>query len=488
MSEAWNEALKVSAIDRSLTRNDVARLPFVHSIRFLACILVCSAISPSLMSVRAADEINWVVSRLDERMGFMHSCSLAASSTGALFVSYAVADAPPAPHGAVYVATRFEGMWTREIVSTTLEGFGTSVAFNPVSQQPGVVFLNALGEIELWERAGGTWELQPVQQIQNQTWLTLTYDENGHAVLGRSIRTELDGNPYFFGHLEMRIDGAWHTIPLPVQGDYVNPIPHGKNIIVSSLAAERGSPDLHFVDLMRGLPNDLTVEVVDMLPSESISGDIQLRQVPLAVDESGNVFLAHMRHFDTQVDSFSELRFARVPPINPVQAVTIAGGGATQQPSTFLIAEGFASQMSIAATSQGKPYVFGISRGFDQLNYAIEHDGVWFLGEVDSAPSIGGPWRTTSSTIDPSNGAPIVAYSKGPAWRSDTAVYLATPQFILGDLNENNLIDTGDIEPFVSVLLELEASLAQRLSADMNGDGFTNGKDLAPFVQALFPT
>lgn len=441
-----------------------------------------------VQGARAQNELSWQISRIDERVGFMHSCSLAATSNGTVFVSYAVADTPPSPNGQVNVAIRSEQSWTRELVSTTLGGFGTSIAVNPVTQQPGVVFLNTSGGIEFWERAGYAWASQPVSQFQNQTWLTLAYDESGRAVLGRTLRAELDGAPYFFGHLEMRTGGLWHAVPLPVQGDYLNPITHGSNTIVSSLAAQRGSSSLRFVDLMRGLPDDSSVEVVDALPPESISGEIQLRQVPLAADQPGNIYLAHLRHFETQDESISELRFARVPPLNPIMLETVLGGGAIQDPSAFALAEGFASQMCIAVTPQGKPYVFGTSRGFDQINYAVEQNGMWFQGAVDSAPSVGGNWRTTGSVIDPESGLPIVAYAKGPSWRSDTSIYLATPQIVLGDLDGNQSVDAADIEPFVSVLLGLDVALPHQVSADLNGDGFADGEDLQPFVNALIPS
>ncbi|MCG8509789.1 MAG: hypothetical protein MI741_11235, partial [Rhodospirillales bacterium] len=52
---------------------------------------------------------------------------------------------------------------------------------------------------------------------------------------------------------------------------------------------------------------------------------------------------------------------------------------------------------------------------------------------------------------------------------------------ILGDMNHDGLIDSGDIDPFVDAILGIDV----QLEADMNFDGYVNGLDVQPFIDQL---
>ena len=58
---------------------------------------------------------------------------------------------------------------------------------------------------------------------------------------------------------------------------------------------------------------------------------------------------------------------------------------------------------------------------------------------------------------------------------------------MIGDVSENSIVDVGDIGPFVAVLLNpLAATPGQHCAADANVDTQLDGRDVQPFIQALF--
>lgn len=61
----------------------------------------------------------------------------------------------------------------------------------------------------------------------------------------------------------------------------------------------------------------------------------------------------------------------------------------------------------------------------------------------------------------------------------------STPACCAGDLSGNNQVQTGDISPFVSVLLTGTGTPAELCAADVNGNAAINGGDIQPFVAKL---
>ena len=56
-----------------------------------------------------------------------------------------------------------------------------------------------------------------------------------------------------------------------------------------------------------------------------------------------------------------------------------------------------------------------------------------------------------------------------------------------GDCSGNGVIDVADIPCFVSVLVGTNTDAGQRAFADLNADGTPDGRDIAPFVDAIVP-
>ena len=59
----------------------------------------------------------------------------------------------------------------------------------------------------------------------------------------------------------------------------------------------------------------------------------------------------------------------------------------------------------------------------------------------------------------------------------------AVDVFILGDVNQDGVVNLGDIGPFVTILFSGNYST----EADVNEDGVVNLGDIGPFVDILFP-
>ena len=58
---------------------------------------------------------------------------------------------------------------------------------------------------------------------------------------------------------------------------------------------------------------------------------------------------------------------------------------------------------------------------------------------------------------------------------------LISPDFLLGDVNRNGLVNFGDIGPFIGLLTFSDF----RLEADVNEDGLVNFFDIGPFILIL---
>ena len=58
---------------------------------------------------------------------------------------------------------------------------------------------------------------------------------------------------------------------------------------------------------------------------------------------------------------------------------------------------------------------------------------------------------------------------------------LATPEIILGDVNQDGVVNFADIDPFINVLI----SGGFQEEADANQDGVVNFSDIPAFIAAL---
>lgn len=74
--------------------------------------------------------------------------------------------------------------------------------------------------------------------------------------------------------------------------------------------------------------------------------------------------------------------------------------------------------------------------------------------------------------------APVTSLDEAVAW---TVEHLDLLDTLLGDVNDDRLVNGLDVDPFVNVLLSSRFDVA----ADMNGDGAVNGLDVDPFVVAV---
>ncbi len=68
------------------------------------------------------------------------------------------------------------------------------------------------------------------------------------------------------------------------------------------------------------------------------------------------------------------------------------------------------------------------------------------------------------------------------------AISFTRPVCPVGDVNGDCVLDAGDMEFFVNVLLGIDSDCAHVAAVDMNGSGTADGADVQPFVNAMLAT
>ncbi len=71
--------------------------------------------------------------------------------------------------------------------------------------------------------------------------------------------------------------------------------------------------------------------------------------------------------------------------------------------------------------------------------------------------------------------------TNGSGQSGEGAILRVGPEFVLGDINQDGVIDLLDVAPFVDLIVSGEF----QSEADLNGDGVVNLQDVAPFVDLL---
>jgi len=395
---------------------------------------------------------DWEITRLDEREGFMHSESLAVGPDGTIYVSYVLVPNPPSDAGEVYVARRNDGVWTRTLVSDSFVGYGTAIAVNPVTQQPGVVFQAAGGyagrHVGFWEFDGVEWVEQDVPQSPLRSVYCLAYTSNGEAYVAYGITTTVAGETIYFSRVIRRTTDGWEDVPIPVQGDWLNLAGNGANVIAAGTSATRGQPGLRWLDVMQFLPNDLSAATVDQLPAEAVDGNVSVRTPGLAIDRDGHILASYCMAYSMDTEDFAEVKLARYDETGWNEPEVLLGGGSIADPTAYSLALQFYQYTTVTVTDERVPFVFGVSQDYAALNVAMPRPEGWTVYTIDTAGSCSGLWRGHGAGIDPETNAPIVAYAKGAQHQVDTVVHVARLIPPSGDSDTDGDVDLSDFGAF----------------------------------------
>lgn len=120
----------------------------------------------------------------------------------------------------------------------------------------------------------------------------------------------------------------------------------------------------------------------------------------------------------------------------------------------------------------------------------LDFDLSWYTVNSGGGVSVGGDFELEGTIGQVDAGGELAGGEftlTGGFW---PGVQAAPAGDLIGDLNCDGLINTGDIDPFVLALLD-PADYANsfpdcnRFNADANGDGLVNTGDIDPFVELL---
>lgn len=163
--------------------------------------------------------------------------------------------------------------------------------------------------------------------------------------------------------------------------------------------------------------------------------------------------------------------------------ILVVGHGTDATARTFTIDSGTG-----AITSTGNFFDVGLQGTLGDVR-TLDN----FLFITDNSTATDGVMGIYSFSFDSATGALIqngpITSTQGIAPRS-LATWIPLP--VTGDVNCDGVVNLADVPAFVLALLDASAYQAaypncniQR--ADMNGDTFTNGDDVGPFVDAVIP-
>ena len=441
---------------------------------------------------KTARAYDWEITRLDEREGFMHGESLAVGPDGVIYVSYVMAHNPPAMAGDVYVARRDAGVWTRTLVSDDFDGFGTSVAVNPLTGQPGVVYQVTAGSgglnVGFREFDGVEWVERDLPETPVASTYGLAYTTSGEAHISYGIETTIAGEAIWFSRVVRKTADGWRDVPVPIQGDWLSLVARGAHVVAAGTSATRGQPGLRWLDVMPFLPEIPVAGTVDQLPTEAVNGDVAVRTPGLAIRPDGHLLISYCSAYTTDTEDVVELKLVQSSPAGLSEPEVLLGGGSIADPTGYSLALGFRVYVSAMVTDDAIPFVFGIPWDYTALNVAMPRPDGWTVATIDTAGTCCGVWRGHSAGLDPETNTPVVAYTKGNAWQQDSAIHVAQLIPPSGDFDADEDVDLTDFAAFAECQggpdqLPNEAPTIDECLRvfDFNLDGDVDSQDFARF-------
>jgi hypothetical protein len=246
---------------------------------------------------------------------------------------------------------------------------------------------------------------------------------------------------------------------------------------------EAGTDNLDLRVMIHKIHNGANLSVPYILTGDHGTEDFSHTLLPAMPDEARNVNLEHRLVWEYDLSTVT-----MEPPVDAVLNFTIRGAPIWPFPDMTVnvysypadLQETLADFSSGPAVLQGSAIVVGYQPA---TPYSLNVSEVVNQALLSSEDKVAFRFQIDPDTPYDANQAFVDALDSNPA--SKPALVISEPA-TPGDVNGDGVVNAGDIDAFIAVLLGTPLDPSDEARADLNGDDTADGDDAQPFVAALF--